>query len=498
MSYNRHNTGLGSSARSLAAVMLVLAAPATGCTTLRYALTSGGQVQRLLQLGRIEGRIDTEAPIEGPLVVVLARPGETESQSLVDTFVRPGPGRFTFAVTPGRYDLAAYEDRNESGRVDPGEPMWPNRGALPLEVGPGQVTRQHIVLDLHATARRGVAPIDGSGGVVRAPRGQPSFSPWAGSAQGVVCPDLRDARYGHEAAVRGIWHPMDFLSEGLAGVYFLAPYDPARVPVLFVHGIGGSPQQFLPLARSLDPERFQAWFYFYPSGYSLDGISDHLASVLARLEVTYGFEELAIVAHSMGGLVSRGAILKHAHPMEDRIRLFITLATPWGGGAAPREAAFSTMLPPSFEDMSPSSDYLRRLFYADDGRARALPDETSFHLLIGFRMKVLATFANDGRVSVSSQARLEAQEQAASVRALDVSHTDILTSPDAIARVNELLEERSPSRSADHIVALADDGPGAAHAERARGSKDSFAAAIARDEGESGCESRHHPAGPAR
>jgi len=441
MSYNRHSTGLGSRARSLVVGMLVLAAPATGCTTLRYALTSRGQVRSLLQLGRIEGRIDTEAPIDGPLVVVLARPGETESQPLVDTFVRSGPGRFTFAVTPGRYNLAAYEDRNESGRVDPGEPTWSNRGAPPLEVGPGQVTRQHIVLDLHATTRRGVAPIDGSGGVARAPRGQSGFSPWAWSAQGVVCPDLRDARYGREAAVRGIWQPMDFLSEGLAGVYFLAPYDPARVPVLFVHGLGGSPQQFLPLARSLDRERFQAWFYFYPSGYSLDGISDHLASVLARLEVTPGFEELAIVAHSMGGLVSRGAILKHAHPMEDRIRLFITLATPWGG-AAPRAAALPTMLPPSFEDMNPSSDYLRWLFYADDGRARGLPDETPFHLLVGFRMKVLATIANDGRVSVSSQARPEAQEQAVSVRALDVSHDDILTSPDAIGRVNELLEER--------------------------------------------------------
>ena len=199
--------------------------------------------------------------------------------------------------------------------------------------------------------------------------------------------------------MRGIWQPMAFLSEGLAGVYFLAPYDPARIPVLFVHGLGGSPQQLLPLARSLDRERFQAWFYFYPSGYSLDGISDHLASVLARLEVTHGFEELAIVAHSMGGLVSRGAILRHPMEDEDRIRLFITLATPWGGGAAPRAAVLPTTLPPSFADMNSSSDYLRWLFYADDGRARGWPDQASFHLLIGYRMKVLATIANDGRVA---------------------------------------------------------------------------------------------------
>ena len=57
-------------------------------------------------------------------------------------------------------------------------------------------------------------------------------------------------------------------------------------------------------------------------------------------------------------------------------------------------------------------------------------------------MKGLATSANDGSVSVASQARLEAQEQGVSVRALDVGHEDILTSPDAIGRMNELLAER--------------------------------------------------------
>ena len=94
--------------------------------------------------------------------------------------------------------------------------------------------------------------------------------------------------------------------------------------------------------------------------------------------------------------------------------------------------------------MAPSSDFLRRLFHTDDGRIRRFPDEVSFHLVMGFRMKVLATIANDGSVSVASQARLEAQNQAVSVRALDVDHEDILTSPDAIGRVNELLAERFP------------------------------------------------------
>ena len=80
MSCKRHGTRLGWSARGLVVVMMVLAAPVTGCATLRYALTSRGQVRSLLQLGRIEGRIDSAAPADGPLVVVLTRPVETESR----------------------------------------------------------------------------------------------------------------------------------------------------------------------------------------------------------------------------------------------------------------------------------------------------------------------------------------------------------------------------------------------------------------------------------
>ena len=63
----------------------------------------------------------------------------------------------------------------------------------------------------------------------------------------------------------------------------------------------------------------------------------------------------------MGGLVSRGAILRYADQMgRDDVRLFITLATPWGGAVSAEKAADARIvLPPSFQDMSPSSAYLR-------------------------------------------------------------------------------------------------------------------------------------------
>jgi pimeloyl-ACP methyl ester carboxylesterase len=428
-------------------LLVALAALATGCATLRDALRFEEQARSARQLGRIEGRIDTEVPAEGPLVVVLARPGEPEGDPLVgvDTFVRHDAGSFAFAVTPGRYALGAYEDRNQSGRLDPGERMQWTRGARWLEVGAGQVVEQDLRLAHDATTPPEVTePIDVFGLVARTPGDQLDFSLWAWSAQGEVCSDLRDARFGGRSGRRGLWQMMDFLNEGLAGIYFLAPYHPDRVPVLFVHGIGGSPQDFLPLVEALDSERFQPWFYFYPSGFALDRIANHLATLLARLELAHGFEALAIVAHSMGGLVSRGAILAYAEEMgRDDVRLFVTLATPWGGSVSAEKAADARIaLPPSFRDMNPTSAYLRSLFHDHEGRTRGLPDEVAFHIVLGFRMKSRSKTANDGSVSVASQARLEAQEQAASVRAFDAGHVEILSSPDVIARVNRLLDER--------------------------------------------------------
>jgi hypothetical protein len=295
-------------------------------------------------------------------------------------------------VAPGRYQLGAYEDRNQNRHLDPGERMRPPSAGAPHSVGPGEVAREDLVLAQGATTPPELTEsTDIRGLVARTPREQQEFSLWAWSVQGEICDDLRDARFGQASADRGLWRIMDFLNEGLAGIYFLAPYDAKRVPVLFVHGIAGTPQQFLPLIASLDTERFQPWFYFYPSGFSLDRIADHLSTLLKRLQVEHGFDELAIVAHSAGGLVSRAAILDYERETErEDVRLFLTIATPWGGQArAARAAGARVEMPRSFQDMSPSSDFLRRLFYEDEAQrnARRLGSSVEFHMLFGFRMR---------------------------------------------------------------------------------------------------------------
>ena len=443
-------SGPSASPGATAAVLLgLLLAP--GCRSLERVLGVEGQLAAAGAMARIEGTIATELPAEGPLVVVLARAGDAQGEALVgvDTFVRVRPGRFSFLVAPGRYRLGAYEDRNQNGRLDPGERTRAPRDGRALAAEAGGVAREDIVLARDATSPATLThSVDVFDLVARTPREQVDFSLWAWSVQGQLCESLDDPRFGREAGTRGLWELADFASEGLAGVYFREPYDRRRIPVLFVHGLGGFPQELGPLMDSLDRTRFQAWFYFYPSGAPLDSLSTHLAALLARLQVKHGFDRIAVVAHSMGGLVARGAILKYwEETRRNDVRLFVAISTPWGGDVqAERIEASPVELPPALADMDPSSDYLRWLFWRDEGRSqpRRLPSSVELHLVIGFHMPGRARVASDGTVSLASQTRREAQEEAASLRALDYGHVDILRSPEAHARLQQLLARRFP------------------------------------------------------
>jgi pimeloyl-ACP methyl ester carboxylesterase len=232
----------------------------------------------------------------------------------------------------------------------------------------------------------------------------------------------------------------------------MEPYDPDRVPILFVHGIAGYPQEFAALIDSLDRTRYQAWFYFYPSGFGLQGISRHLSTLLIRLEVRYGFDQFGIVAHSMGGLVARGAILEYAEAARhDGVRLFVSVSTPWGGDPRAEIVDRSPIaMPESFDDMKPDSAYLRWLFYqaptdgedGSDAPAKRLPRGVAYHMVVGYRLPGSASQSGDGRVSLASQARLEVQRSALSVRAFDETHTGILSAPETLQHINALIEDR--------------------------------------------------------
>ena len=432
--------------RIVRVTVLIVLLVTSSCTSLRRIKDFKEQASQARALARISGEIDTEGEMQGHLVVILGRVIEGTGELVgVDSYVRVNSGSYAFPVAPGRFQLGAYEDRNRNGLLDPDERVIRVKDSEILTVGAGEDLRWDLHLAEGVTSGL-TEPLDVLAIVERTPEGQREFSLWAFSAQGKICEDLNDEKFGPASGPRGLWEPMNFMNEGLAGIYFLEAYDPERVPVLFVHGIAGFPREFSTLIESLDRERFQAWFYFYPSGFGLNGIANHLAVLLKRMQVKTHFDEIAIVAHSMGGLVSRGAILKYRESTRrDDIRLLLSISTPWGGdvdAAGVKDAPIE--LPESLADMSPSSDYLRWIFFQDEDReiVNALSTRVEFHMMMGFRMRRSGKVANDGSVTLSSQARVEAMEEASSIRAWDYDHWEILKSPEAIERMNRLLEHR--------------------------------------------------------
>ena len=127
----------------------------------------------------------------------------------------------------------------------------------------------------------------------------------AATAYGVVT-TLEDPRFREEHAADSLWRPYDFIFDVGPGVYFLEPYDARKIPVLFVHGINGTPTNFRFLIEHLDRTKYQPWLYYYPSGVRLSGLADHLDQTMKTLQLQHGFTQYHVIAHSMGGLVSRG------------------------------------------------------------------------------------------------------------------------------------------------------------------------------------------------
>ena len=96
-----------------------------------------------------------------------------------------------------------------------------------------------------------------------------------------------------------------------ASLTALQPYDPDRIPVLFVHGLQDTPASFAPMYFELirDPqlrERFQFWVFSYPSGYPYPMSASLLRRELDRVAEQHPrHKDIVLVGHSMGGLISR-------------------------------------------------------------------------------------------------------------------------------------------------------------------------------------------------
>jgi len=211
------------------------------------------------------------------------------------------------------------------------------------------------------------------------------------------------------------------------------------VPVLFVHGASGYPQEWTYLSSVLDRTRFQPWVFHYASGMRLQAVSDALADILDEIRDRYRVGTVVVVAHSMGGLVSRMAVgQREGTAGEGTVKLLVTLSTPWHGHAGAKLGVdHSPLVVPSWSDVAEGSPFLVAL------HARPLPPAVSYHLFFGYRGGDTVTIgeSSDGTVTLRSMLDRRAQEEAVGVHAFYEDHSTILRSHDVSRKLNELLDE---------------------------------------------------------
>ncbi len=161
------------------------------------------------------------------------------------------------------------------------------------------------------------------------------------------------------------------------------------IPLVLVHGINGRPQDMQALVqRFRTDKRYQLYIFAYDdmgrrtSENGLD-LSRELEQIASH---TTG--ELVIIAHSMGGLVTRvalnqlGPALERLPPAQRPHLRVLTVDSPWHGFSGPPDRGLSRlmmamvrpMLPDGLEDMRAESDMFQTLYDND------LPADTELRL----------------------------------------------------------------------------------------------------------------------
>jgi pimeloyl-ACP methyl ester carboxylesterase len=91
----------------------------------------------------------------------------------------------------------------------------------------------------------------------------------------------------------------------------LQQYDPARTPVIFVHGLQETGASWAPMIDSLRNdavirEHYQFWFFSYPSGYPYPYAAALFRQDLDGIGRAFpNHKRIVLIGHSMGGLICR-------------------------------------------------------------------------------------------------------------------------------------------------------------------------------------------------
>jgi pimeloyl-ACP methyl ester carboxylesterase len=109
------------------------------------------------------------------------------------------------------------------------------------------------------------------------------------------------------------------------GLHMREPFQPAKIPVVFIHGLASDPLTWAQLENDLRAQpalsnRFQFWFFRYDTGNPFLGSAARLRHQLTALRQTYdparnnpNMSRMVLIGHSMGGLLAKMQVTYSGH-----------------------------------------------------------------------------------------------------------------------------------------------------------------------------------------
>lgn len=382
---------------------------------------------------RLVGRIIGSTSQPQRQRVILWR--EHQQRLSIEGFATPNKqGIFAFLVRPndGEFGLWVHDDVNGNALFDSEEPQW----LEPVSEYLSETTFVDNILEIDLQTG---APDDSRVAALELELLGDADSTQAGSAIPIGFGDVvsfdTDQRLATSTGISGLWRPATVVRNTGLGIYFLQQYDAARKPLLLVHGAGGSAQDFRQLIENLDDEYWQYWVYIYPSGIRLQSAAEALARIVKGLHENYQTAPVSVVAHSMGGLVTRAALQQLRDIDSDAvIDRLVTISTPWQGHPAARYGVEHAPISlPSWLDMLPESDFIKAVV--------ANPPPPPHLVIFGekSRKKFYLPTRNDGTIGVESASYQPIIDQAAAVSDYPLGHVEILHSQDVSERIAKFL-----------------------------------------------------------
>lgn len=260
---------------------------------------------------------------------------------------------------------------------------------------------------------------------------------------------LDDPVFSPEMSTLGLYDPAAFLNQNPTLFMALEEEYAFKIPVVFVHGIGGSAREFIPMLDNLDQTRFKAWFFHYPSGGDLNQMAQLFYDIfLSNQNIPLkDTNPMVIVAHSMGGLVVRESfnLLPKDAPTDIT---FISLASPFNGHPSALDVDKSSgLILPSWRDLNPEGEFIQQLY------RKPLAPNIKHQLFYAYSNDSAFKLGDnsDGVVPLSSQLHSSAQIESQRQYGLDVNHTSILTAENSISQITKVIEQQHIKLPEQHL-----------------------------------------------